>query len=40
MVFHSAYPESSAPNLDRFSSVRLGFRDRDDAAAASWLAQL
>jgi hypothetical protein len=40
VVFHSAYPESSAPNLDRFSSVRLGFRDRDDAAAASWLAQL
>jgi len=40
VVFYSAYPESSAPNLDRFSSVRLGFRDRDPARAATWLGQL
>ena len=40
VVFYSAYPQSSAPNLDRFSSVRLGLRDRDPARAASWLGQL
>jgi hypothetical protein len=39
-AFYSAYPQSSAPDLDRFSSVRLGLRDRDPARAASWLAQL
>jgi hypothetical protein len=40
VVFYSAYPQSSAPNLDRFSRVRLGFRDRDRRTAASWLGQL
>lgn len=39
-AFYSAYPQSSAPNLDRFSSVRLGFRDRDRRTAAAWLEQL
>lgn len=39
-VFYSAYPEFTAPNLDRFSSVRSGINDRDEASAQSWLAHL
>jgi hypothetical protein len=39
-VFYSAYPELSAPVLDRIRAVRSGINARDEASAQSWLAQL
>lgn len=40
-VFYSAYPEYSAPQLDRFRAIRSGINARDDeASAAAWLARL
>jgi hypothetical protein len=39
-VFYSAYPEYSAPVLDRFRAVRSGINARDEASAQTWLARL
>ena len=39
-VFYSAYPELSAPVLDRIRAVRSGINARDEASAQTWLAQL
>jgi hypothetical protein len=39
-VFYSAYPQHSAPNLDRFTAVRVGINRRDEDSAQPWLAQL
>jgi len=39
-VFYSAYPEYSAPQLDRIRAVRSGINARDEASAAPWLARL
>jgi hypothetical protein len=35
VVFYAAYPDFSAPNVDRFTAVRRGIARRDDASAAS-----